>query len=143
MNKQELLKTFVLGINSDLQGYDKLKSLLLVQQKMILRHKASDLVLLNKILSKKIIELDNSAQTRQHIVEKFGLSNKPHSIEIIINTLPPKMRVKVISMWEALESRVKDSKKVNDINGSLLAMQKESITSLLSEEQFDYGHLTG
>ena len=141
MNKQELLKRFISGVNTDLQGYGVLRSLLLEQQKMILRHKASDLVMLNELLSKKINELDNSSQTRCSIVEKLGLSMKQNSINIIINTLPSKIRIKVKSMWDELENLVKDSKRINDTNGSLLSMQKESITSLLNEEQFDYGHL--
>lgn len=141
MNKQELLKVLISDINSDLQGYNALKLLLLEQQKMILQHKSSNLVLLNELLSKKIIELESRSQKRWQIVQIFGLSMQPNSINIIINILPSKIRIKVKSMWGELENLVKDSKKINDTNGNLLSMQKESISSLLNGEQFDYGHL--
>lgn len=141
MNKQELLKVLISDINSDLQGYNALKLLLLEQQKMILQHKSSNLVLLNELLSKKIIELESRSQKRWQIVQIFGLSMQPNSINIIINILPSKIRIKVKSMWGELENLVKDSKKINDTNGNLLSMQKESISCLLNGEQFDYGHL--
>ena len=141
MNKQDLLKALIISINQDIKGYTKLRTLLLMQQKLIMRHNSSELIDLNEDLQCLITKLNHNAKLRIKFLTQLGISSPVKAIAQICQMLPKSIAQKLEVTWLDLEKLAKEGKAINDANGNLIALQKEAIDSLINDNEFDYGNL--
>jgi len=141
-NKREIVQSVVRGIRQDIEGYKQLKSMLQRQRDLMQRRDNHGLKYHNGHQTTLCGHLQQRARLRSEGLISLGFTGDAKGMEKLIAKLPVQASIQVKLLWENLLLLVKESQKVNEANGKLLAGQHEVISSLLNRDMpqnIDYG----
>ncbi|WP_299809671.1 flagellar protein FlgN [uncultured Shewanella sp.] len=144
VSKRELVQSIVRGIRQDIEGYQKLKSLLKRQRELMQRRDNSGLKHHNEHQSGLCDSLMQKAGERRRMLEALGFAGNASGMAALIAKLPQSSSEQVSMLWQNLLRLVKESQQVNEANGKLLVAQQEVISQLLNrggDNPVDYGEM--
>lgn len=138
MNKKQLIQSLVKGIQLDIKGYTLFNELLDKQKTMLQRHDTPGLQALNQKHDKLLLQLQHQAAERQLLLGKLNLTADAQGMERVFASLESQTGAKVQALWKRLEKLATACKHQNDINGRILASQKELIDNLINPVGDEY-----
>ncbi|MBY5991985.1 flagellar protein FlgN [Ferrimonas balearica] len=145
-SKREVLQQLVREIRLDIEDYQQLRALLRHQRELLQRRDQQALNLHNPRVDALCQKLQNRAGRRSGALTQLGVSADAKGMQRLIAALGPQARQPVSGLWHHLQQLVRDCQGENEINGKLLAGQKELLDRVLSAGQAetavkDYGEL--
>lgn len=141
-NKREIVQSIIRGIRQDIEGYKQLKSMLNRQRDLMQRRDNHGLKYHNGHQTTLCEHLQQRAGIRSEGLISLGFTGDANGMEQLIAKLPTQASTQVKLLWENLLLLVKESQRVNEANGKLLAGQQEVISNLLNRDatrNIDYG----
>jgi flagellar biosynthesis protein FlgN len=124
-SKKNLIVNILTTINSDSQHYEKLVSLLRLQRTFLIQRDNAALLTINKQCTELIEQLHSNTHTRTDNLKKLGLNPNASNVERVIRTLGTPHRSQLAQCWNTVKSNSGLCRQLNDMNGRILASQKE------------------
>ena len=143
VDKRELLKALLLGVQADLASLHKLRALLQAQRSLLCQHAGDELAPLNEQHAQLIADLEHNARERSRNLQRMGFKANAGGMSHLLAHLPTGVAQKLAPQWERLHRELRELKLENDINGRILAGQQEILRDLLQMQSGDYSNLAG
>jgi flagella synthesis protein FlgN len=143
MDKRDMLKALLLGVQSDLASLRQLRAILQAQRSLLFQHAGSELAPLNERHAELVAKLEHNARLRTRYLQQMGFKANAGGMSHLLAHLPAAVAQRLAPQWEQLHRELRELKLENDINGRILAGQQEVIRQLLGAETGDYSNLAG
>ena len=134
----ELLRLIMLGMQADLNDYPRLSTYLAYQFDAIVAHESTKLKEVGALISDLVGVLDLRRQERVKLVAKLLGPNRQPTMTVLFKVLPGQYKQSMSSLWQQLESMIKDCKDLNARNCKLLMDQHDLMQRVLNGEADTY-----
>jgi len=136
MTRDQAVARLLDGIQGDIRACGTIRDLLERQFQAALRHRGSELATLAGALTPELDAMEGRRQQRVQLVR--ALFGAHATMDDLFGSLPPLLRTRGESDWNALEQLVRDCKLATARNGNLMAEQYTIMQRLLHGENETY-----
>lgn len=127
------IKQFIVELKADLNDYQRLHELMLVQHKLMTKRETEKLANISGKHKSFLQYLEARAQNRSQLLIQIGVSADASGVAKLVAALPNKLAHPLASDWNDLHRLIEKCKAQNERNNTLLDMQ-QSILSRLTQE---------
>lgn len=132
MSRQEqLLQVVERDIDQDCLDYLQLRDLMQTLHRKLLARECAQVELLNERISGLLEQVKARAQRRSKILTAFALGDGHEAMQRLLGLFDEPRTQRLCSQWQQLGQIVGQCKRLNENNGTLLAMQHDILDQLL------------
>lgn len=146
MTRSEIIKSLILGIQTDIADYTELQRLLEQQFQLLKDRDTAAITALNQAHQSMVAKLQRSAVERTRQLGLLGINADEQGMTVLLGQLPPALKLRLKPIWNRLCKLLQQCQQQNEVNGRLLRCQYDVIQRMLhGEPNYDYapGLFTG
>lgn len=135
---QRLLQAVADDIRADLEAYGTLRTRMEAQYEGLLARDAARIDRLNTEITQLVEAAQARARRRTKILVAFGLSEDAAGMARLFAAAGDRHERELADAWHELGGLVTDCKRLNDRNGKLLAMHRETLAQVMREGDIEH-----
>lgn len=142
MKNRDVIRSLLSAMPGEVRQYRELDALLRQQYQLMGIHQTEALAALREQEMPLLAELRHHAFRRSHLLKVLGFSADGEGMLAFLQRLPPALRAQAMPLWHQMQQLFVRCHTQNEINGRLLAAQRETLQRLLfGEPDRDYAAL--
>lgn len=127
------IKQFIVELKADLNDYQRLLELMVVQHKLLTKRETEKLSQISGKHKSFLEYLETRAKNRSQLLIQIGVSADASGVAKLVAALPNKLARPLAADWNDLHRLIEQCKAQNERNNSLLDMQQSILTQLTQE----------
>ena len=127
------IKQFIVELKADLNDYQRLLELMVVQHKLMTKRETEKLSQISDKHKNFLHYLEARAKNRSQLLIQIGVSADASGVAKLVAALPNKLAHPLANDWNDLHRLIEKCKAQNERNNALLDMQ-QSILNRLTQE---------
>ncbi|MGF1721821.1 flagellar protein FlgN [Vibrio kyushuensis] len=132
-SRSTAIKQFIVEVKADLNDYQRLLELMVVQHKLLIKRETEKLSQISGKHKSFLSYLETRSKHRSQLLIQIGVSADASGVAKLVAALPNKLAKPLASDWNDLHRLIEQCKAQNERNNALLDMQQNILSQLTQD----------